>query len=60
MIRRRKPEVDNVIGLVDGLSLRVQCSDSEIDQRRFYNNYYHDTCWNNVFAFAPDGKIIYA
>jgi hypothetical protein len=32
LVQGRKPEVDNVIGFVDGLSLRVQCSDSEIDQ----------------------------
>lgn len=60
LVFQRNPTVNNIIGFVDGLSLKVQCSDFDEDQRRYYNGYYHDTCCNNVFAFAPDGKIIYA
>ena len=60
LVPRRKPEVENVIGFVDGLTLRIQCFDSEEQQRRYYNGYYHDTCCNNVFAFGLDGKIFYA
>ena len=60
MVRRREPLVDNVIGFVDGVSIPIQCSDDENEQTAHYNGYYHDTMVNNVFAFAPTGKIIHA
>ena len=59
MVQMREPLIDNVIGFVDGLSLTVQCSDDEFQQNAAYNGYSHDTCCNNVFAFSPEGKIIY-
>jgi DDE superfamily endonuclease len=60
MVQRREPMIDNVIGFVDGLSVPVQCSDVETLQRAAYNGYHHDTMCNNVFAFSPEGKVIYA
>ena len=45
---------------VDGLSVPVQCSDVETLQRAAYNGYHHDKMCNNVFAFSPEGKVIYA
>ena len=51
--------IDNVIGFVDGLSLPIQCSDDAYTQNAAYNGYSHDTCCNNVFAFSPEGKVIY-
>jgi hypothetical protein len=49
-----------VIGFVDGVSIPVKCSDDLIEQNKYYNGYYKDTAINNVFAFAPTGKIIWA
>ena len=59
MVNVREPTVDNVICFVDGLSLAVQCSDNEFLQNAAYNGYSHYTSCNNVFAFSPDGKVIY-
>ena len=60
MVEHREPMVKNVIGFVDGVSVPVQCSDEEHLQRAAYCGYSHDTMCNNVFAFSPEGKIIYA
>lgn len=59
MVQSREPMIDNVIGFVDGLSLPIQCSDDEYTQNAAYNGYSHDTCCNNVFAFSPEGKVMY-
>ena len=55
-----EPLVNNIIDFVDGVSILVQCPEDEDIQNAYYNGYYHDTMINNVFAFAPTGKIIYA
>ena len=60
MVERREPLIKNVIGFVDGVSVPVQCSDDELLQRAAYCGYSHDTMCNNVFAFSPEGKVIYA
>jgi hypothetical protein len=60
MVERRQPEVRNIIGFVDGLSLPVKCSEDDEEQSAYYNSYHHDTVVNNVFAFSPEGKIIFA
>ena len=57
LVNHREPSVDNVIAFVDGLSIPIQCSDSIEDQAAFYNGYHHDTCINNVFAFAPTAAL---
>jgi hypothetical protein len=59
-VQTREPSINNVIGFVDGLSIPVQCSESEEAQAADYNGYGHDTRCNNVFAFSSFGKIIYA
>ena len=38
----------------------MQCCDEVIEQNKNYNGYRHDIHLNNVLAFAPTGKIIYA
>jgi hypothetical protein len=60
MVRRREPCVHNVIGFVDGVSLSVQCCSERLQQNAMYDGYIKDTMINNVLAFAPNGKIIYA
>ena len=60
MVNNREPAINNVIGFVDGLSIPVQCSDDILQQNAAYNGYHHDTMCNNVMAFAPTGKIIFA
>ena len=60
MVQAREPLADNIIGFVDGVSIQVQCSDEILAQNSAYNGYHHDTACNNVFAFAPTGKIIFA
>jgi hypothetical protein len=60
LIQNLEPEVDNVIGFIDGLSLSTMCNSGLKEQSLFYNGYHHDTRVNNVFAFSPEGKIIYA
>ena len=59
MVQSREPLIRNVIGFVDGLSLACQCSDSHLLQNAAYNGYSHDTSCNNVFAFSPEGKVMY-
>jgi hypothetical protein len=60
LVSAREPKVRNIIGFVDGVSIPVQCSDEEEAQNAAYNGYHHDTMCNNVFAFAPTGKVIFA
>ena len=60
MIEQREPSVKNCIGFVDGISIPVQCSSEITEQNKDYNGYKHDTNVNNVLAFAPTGKVIYA
>ena len=60
MVKSREPLINNVIGFVDGLSLACQCSDDELMQNAAYNGYNHDTSCNNVFAFSPEGKIMFS
>eukprot|EP01031_Cornospumella_fuschlensis_P047388 gene47388-58046_t len=51
MIYDREPTVDNCIGFIDSCSVATQCSD---------NADADDAIINNLFAFAPDGKIVFA
>ena len=60
LIHQREPTVTNVVGFIDGLSIPVECSEDVEEQAKYYNGYHHDTMINNVFAFAPTGKIIHA
>jgi len=60
IVHLREPRVMNCIGFVDGVAIPVQCGSSPEEQGTNYNGYHHDTNVNNVFAFAPTGKIIWA
>ena len=60
LIAHREPSIRNCIGFVDGASIAVQCSNEVEAQNKDYNGYKHDTNVNNVLAFAPTGKVIYA
>ena len=58
MIFRREPRVSRVIGFMDGLSLKTECSSDHLIQNAHYNGYQGDTAVNNVFVFGPDGKVL--
>ena len=58
LVHNREPTVSDVIGFTDGCSIPIQCSSDPIEQAKFYNGYQSDTMVNNVFCFAPTGKII--
>ena len=60
MIELREPSIKNCIGFVDGISMAAQCSSEAVEQNKDYNGYKHDTNVNNVLAFAPTGKVIFA
>ena len=61
MVASREPAVRNCIGFVDGLALPTQwCSSIEEAQGAYFNGYHHDTTVNNVLAFAPTGKVMWA
>ena len=60
LVQNREPKVRDVIGFTDGVSIPVKCSSKLSLQATDYNGYHHDTMCNNVFCFAPTGKIIYA
>jgi hypothetical protein len=60
LVNGREPTVDDVIGFTDGVQIPIKCSSDPVRQATYYNGYQHDTTCNNVFCFAPTGKIIYA
>jgi hypothetical protein len=60
MVQQREPEVDDIIGFMDGVSFSSECTDERIKQNAFYCGYDWDTMVNNVFAFGPDGKVFFA
>lgn len=60
LVHNREPLVNNVVGFVDGVALKVECGEDDIAQSLDFNGYYHDTTCNNVFAFTPTGKICHA
>ena len=56
-IQEREPEVDDVIGFMDGLALTSECTSELIEQNAMYNGYHSDTMVNNIIAYGPDGKV---
>ena len=60
MVQQREPLVDDIIGFMDGVSLRTACTSERIQQNAFYCGYDCDTMVNNVFAYGPDGKVFFA
>jgi hypothetical protein len=59
MVEQREPTVKNVIGMTDGLKLKVQCSENKEEQSIYYNGMDCDTCITNILTFGPDGKIFH-
>ena len=60
MVQLREPEVDDIIGFMDGVSFSSECTDERIEQNAYYCGYNCDTMVNNIFAFGPDGKVFFA
>jgi hypothetical protein len=56
-IKSREPEVDDVIGFMDGLSLTSECTSEMLEQNSMYNGYHSDTMVNNLIAYGSDGKV---
>ncbi len=52
-----EPDVDDVIGFMDGLSLTSECTSEPLAQNSMYNGYHSDAMVNNVVAYGPDGKV---
>ena len=60
LINQREPEVDDVIGFMDGLSLVSDCTSEVFEQNAMYNGYHSETMVNNIIAYGPDGKVFLA
>jgi hypothetical protein len=60
LINQREPEVDDVIGFMDGLSLVSECTSEVFEQNAMYNGYHSETMVNNIIAYGPDGKVFLA
>jgi hypothetical protein len=59
-IHQCEPEVDDVIGFMDGLSLTSECASEMLEQNSMYNGYHSNTMVNNLIAYDPDGKVLCA
>ncbi len=55
-----EPDVDDVIGFMDGLSLTSECTSEVFEQNTMYNEYHSDMMVNNIIAYGPDGKVFLA
>jgi hypothetical protein len=60
IISKREPWIRNCIGFVDCVAIPIECSSDQDKQDVFNNGYHGDTMVNNVLAFAPTGKVIFA
>ena len=59
MINLREPQVNDIIGFMDRVSLCSECMDEWFTQNAFYCGYNCNTLVNNVFAYGPDGKVFF-
>ena len=57
MIHSHHPLLDNVLGTMGGLKVRIKEALNEIIQSRFYNGWKSDHFMTGVLGFAPDGTI---
>jgi hypothetical protein len=57
LINQCEPEVDDVIGFMDGVTLTDECTSEPIEQNAMYSGYHSDNMVNNLFAYGPDGKV---
>ena len=53
MVSQRTPQVQNVVGFIDGVKFPIQCSSDIFEQSTYYNGHTKDTVVNNVVFFAP-------
>ena len=60
MVANREPEIQDVIGFIDGVRFLVECNGDPNIQTTFYSGYLHDTNVNNVLFFTADGIISFA
>jgi hypothetical protein len=51
--------VDDVIGLMDGVSLTSECTSKPVMQNLLHRGYHSDTMVNNLFAYGSDGRVIF-
>jgi hypothetical protein len=59
LIHQREPAVDDVIGFMYGVSLTSECTSEPVVQNSMYSEYHSDTMVNNLFAYGPDGRVIF-
>jgi hypothetical protein len=57
LISVHEPAVTDVIGFMDGVSFKSECTSKHIQQNAFYCGYDCDTMVSNFFAYGPDGKV---
>ena len=60
MVKSREAAIDDVIGFMDGVALKTECTSERVTQNAFYSGYECDTTVNNVFTYGPDGKVFLA
>jgi len=60
LIQVRHPRLMGAFGVVDGLNLPVQMSEDDDIENSTYNGWLHGHFVSNVFAFSPEGTIIFA
>jgi len=60
LVALREPLVRNVVGFVDGCSIKIECTAEPSIQNAYYDGFTCDTCVNNVFLFSPEGRILFA
>jgi hypothetical protein len=51
--------IDDVIGVLDGLSLASESSSEVIEQNMICSGYHSDTIVNNIFACSPGSKVFF-
>ena len=56
-VRMRYPILDGMVGMIDGLKLRVHAPTDVFWQNAMYNGWKSDTFVSCVIAFTPDGCI---
>jgi hypothetical protein len=60
LICNREPCLSGCFGFADGLNLEIMSPSDPSTQNAFYNGWTSSTVCSQVFAFAPDGTIIFA
>jgi hypothetical protein len=57
LINLCKPEVNDMIGFMDGISLSSECTLEQFKQNAMYSSHHSSTMVNNIFGYGPDGKV---